>query len=212
MKTQTLEAAVTATDWRARIVQIETQIAVENHAITIAKQHREQHALASALNEPNAVAAIETARADQYTSEQRVADLSIALPEARSRLAAAERAATAARRELAKLHGEKLMRQRVEAAAKMDIAFAAAASAYENFERLGKELQSLPDLGIAVSGNMSHYEAITGFSRIAASLPVFFRKLFPTTWTNEATRMPLAQSEQVFWRLPPERPEAKAAA
>jgi hypothetical protein len=59
---------------------------------------------------------------------------------------------------------------------------------------------------------MSFYEGATGFRRIAASLPLFFLKLFPGTWTNEAARTPLAQSEAHFWQLPPvETPTSKAA-
>jgi hypothetical protein len=105
------------------------------------------------------------------------------------------------------LHGQKLMRQRVAAAARMDAAFAECAAAYAEFERLGRELQSFPDLNIAASGNMSHWETVTGYRRIAAALPAFFVKQFPTTWTNEDARQSLAASEEKFWQLPPEQTE-----
>jgi hypothetical protein len=61
------------------------------------------------------------------------------------------------------------------------------------------------------SGNMSHWETVTGYRRIAAALPGFLAKLFsPTTYANEDARMSLAQSETNFWQLPPEQ-SAKAA-
>jgi hypothetical protein len=205
------DTAAIVSDWRTKLAQLETKLATENHAITIAKQHRQQHALASTLGDQNAVAAIKKARSEQHEAEQRAADLSIALPEARLRLAAAETAAESARHELAKLHGEKIMRARVAAAARMDAAFAESAAAYSDFERLGRELQSFPDLNLAVSGNMSFYEGATGFRRIAASLPLFFLKLFPTTWSNSDARQSLAKSELDFWQLPPEPEKAKAA-
>jgi hypothetical protein len=94
----------------------------------------------------------------------------------------------------------------------MDTALAESAAAYADFERLGRELQSFPDLNFAVSGNMSQWETVTVFRRIAAALPIFFVKLFPSTATNEAARRPLAESEAHFWQLPPEKhSDAKAA-
>jgi hypothetical protein len=104
------------------------------------------------------------------------------------------------------------MRSRFRAAARMDGAFAEAAAAYADFERLGRELQSFPDLNFGSSGNMSYWESVTGFRRIAASLPIFIQKLFPTTWTIEGARESLAASEEKFWQLPPEKHSDKAAA
>ncbi len=68
------------------------------------------------------------------------------------------------------------------------------------------------DLNIAVSGNLSHWETVTGYRRIAAALPAFFVKLFPTTWSNSDARRPLAESEAHFWQLPPEQLDKKAKA
>jgi hypothetical protein len=135
MKTQTFEDVVAATaatvaDWRTKITSIQTQIAAENHTIAIAKQHRERHALSSTLGDSHAIAAIEKARADQYGGEQRLADLSIALPEAQAKLAAAERAATAARHELAMLRAESKKRARIAAAGRLDEALSACAAGF----------------------------------------------------------------------------------
>jgi prophage DNA circulation protein len=211
LEKQVAETAAVVAGWKNTIAKIETQFNIANLALLNAKKNRETHALKAAMSDAAALAAVKHARSEQHTAEQTIGDLKIALPEAEAHLAAAEKAAESARHELAKLHGEKIMRARVAAAARMDAGFFECAAAYSDFERLGRELQSFPDLNIAVSGNMSHWETVTGFRRIAAALPTFFMKLFPTTWTNEDARQSLAASEEKFWQLPPEQPEAKAA-
>jgi hypothetical protein len=140
------------------------------------------------MHDAHAASEVENARSVQAAAEQTIEDLAVALPAAEAELARAEKAAESARHELAKLHGEKLMRARVVAAARMDAAFAESAAAYEDFSRLGRELQNFPDLNIGVSGNISHWESVTGYRRIAAALPAFFTKLFPGTFTIEGAR------------------------
>jgi hypothetical protein len=199
--------------WKKTIADIETQFNVANLALARAKKTREAHALKAARGDAAAIAAVKHARDAQRDAEQTIEDLRVALPEAEAQLANAERAAASARHELAMLHGEKMMRARVKAAERLDVALGEAAAAYADFERLGRELQSFPDLNIAVSGNMSHWETVTGHRRIAAALPGFLAKLFsPTTYANEDARMSLAQSETNFWQLPPEQPEKSTRA
>src|ERR1019366_8168551 len=162
LEKQVAETAAVVAGWKNTIAKIETQFNITNLALLNAKKNREAHALKAAMSDAAAIAAVKHARSEQHTAEQTIGDLKIALPEAEAQLAAAEKAAASAKHELAKLHGAKLMRQRVAAAGKMDAAFAEAASAYADFARLGRELQAFPDLGIAVSGNMSHWETVTG--------------------------------------------------
>jgi hypothetical protein len=211
LEEQVSETAAVIVEWRGTIAKIETEFNIATLARDNAKRAREKHALGAAMQDASATAEIKHARAAQTAAEETISDLGIALPEAEQQLAAAEKAAASARHALAMHHGEKLMRQRVEAAARMDAAFAESAAAYSEFERLGRELQSFPDLNIALSGNMSHWETVTGYRRIAAALPLFFLKLFPQSFSNEAPRTPIAKSEADFWQLPPEQPEAKAA-
>lgn len=211
LEEQVSKTAAAVVEWKGTIAKIETEFNVANRTVVNAKKTRQAHALGAATGDSSAIAAIKHARSEQHTAEQTIADLGIALPEAEAQLANAERAAASARHELAMLQAEKLMRQRVAAAARMDAAFAESAAAYSEFEALGRELQSFPDLNIAVSGNMSHWESATGYRRIASALPVFFLKLFPQNFTNDAPRTPLAQSEAQFWQLPFEQPETKAA-
>ena len=204
------ETAAVVVDWRGKIAQIETQISIAQHTLANAEKHRQEHALNASFGDAVAVSEIKR-EADANGAQNTLHDLNLALPEAREQLAIAEKSAAAARHQLAKLQGEKIMRSRVAAAAKMDSAFAECAAAYEQFERLGCELQSFPDLNLAVNGTMSHYEGATGLRRIAGAMPLFFTKLFPGQWTSESKRVPLAQSESEFWNLPAEHHSAKAA-
>jgi hypothetical protein len=211
LEKQITETAAVVTDWKGSIAKMEHQLGVAGEALAKAKKHREVHALKASLGDATAITAVKHARAEQHTAEQDIDDLKIALPEAEAQLAEAEKSATQARQALAKHHAQKIMRSRVEAAARMDGAFAEATAAYADFERLGRELQSFPDLNFGSSGNTSYWENIAGFRRIAAALPTFFVKLFPPSWKNEDARRPLAEAEAHFWQLPPETGAAKAA-
>jgi hypothetical protein len=195
---KTLEDAVAATaataaDCLTKITKIEAQIAAEKHASMIARKVVEQHIFASSLGQAHAIAIVEKAKARQSDADQRVADLSNQRwPAARLELEAAERAAERARRALAKPHVDALKRQRVKAAARMDSAFAEAASAYSDFERLGLELLSY-DRGD--SGMTSRSEAYVGLRRIFAALPECIKSL-PAHSTKF---LPLAESERQFF-------------
>jgi hypothetical protein len=211
LEKQVADAAEVVREWTNSVARIETELNTANLALMRAKKQRETHALKAAQADAAALAAVKNARQDQHSAEQTIEDLQIALPEAQAHLTEAEKAATAARAALAMFNAEKIMRVRVQAAARMDDALAQASAAYADFERLGRELQSFPDLNFGSSGNMSHWESVAGFRRIAAALPPFFLKLFPSTWSIEGARESLAESEQKFWQLPPENSAAKAA-
>jgi hypothetical protein len=201
---QKLQDAVTATastvsDWRSKIASLESQAAELNGVVAKAIASREDKALPALLGNSNAKFAISTARTAQQAAEEDLRDISHALPQLDNAL----RDAAAARRALALVQAGKLMRQRVAAAAMIDQGNAMSASGYSDFERLGKELQNFPDLDIGHGGSLSHHENVTGYRRIAASLPPFFLKLFPGIWNSDPRRS-LAESEAAFWQLPPE--------
>jgi hypothetical protein len=206
------KTSATAAGWVAKVKALEIQVADWTHAVTTATSLREQHALAAALGEAHAIVAIKKARAEQHDAEQHLADLSmIALPAAMAHLASAEKAATSARHELAKLIATQIMRARVAAAAQMDEAFAVCAAAFGEYERLGQELQSFPDLNLAQGGGMARWEDAAGLKRIAAAVPICLTKLPSWTWTDPSKRVALAVSEADFWSLQPKQPEKKAA-
>jgi hypothetical protein len=214
---KTLEDAVAATaatvaDWRTKIAKIDAQIAAENHAITIATKQREEHALAATLGDAVAITEIRKARSSQHESEQRAADLSIALPAAKNQLAAAEKVAAAARAELAKFHVEKLQRERIDVAGEIDEVTRNFARLYRKYEELGGQIINMPDALPPNMHGITNHEAALGARRVRASLPAFFWKLFPGSLHDEMKTENLATSETRFWNLPPESPEkAKAA-
>jgi chromosome segregation ATPase len=206
MKTQTLEDAVaktaaTVTDWRTKIAKIEAQIAAENHAITIAKQHRERHTLDSTLGDSHAIAAIKKARSEQHEAEQRLADLEFALPAARLRIVEAEGEAKIARSNLAKFEAEILQRERVDVAGELDKAIAEFARLYGRYEKLGREIVSMPDiLGQNLFGMVNH-EGAVGARRVRAAMPAFVQTLYPGAHHDEMKKEPLATSEASYWNL-----------
>jgi chromosome segregation ATPase len=205
------ETASIVAEWKSTVAKIETEFNVATLARDNAQKVRSTHALAAAMQDANAVAEIKHARSADAAAAATLADLAVAIPAAREKLADAEKAAAAARHELAKYQAEKIMRERVAAAARMDKAFADLADAYIIYESLGRQLQSYPDLN-SPHGGMAQYEGSVGFKRIAAAVPTFLLKLFPANWTNEAVRQPLAESEAHFWQLPSEKPSDKEAA
>jgi chromosome segregation ATPase len=155
LEKQVEETAAAAVDWKNTIAKIETELNVATLARDNAQKVRSTHALAAAMQDAHAVAEIKHARSAEASATATIADLAVALPAAREKLAEAERAAADARSELARLQAEKIMRARVQAAARMDGALAEAAAAYVDFERLGRELQSFPYLNFASS--ISHW-------------------------------------------------------
>ena len=206
------ETAAVVTDWKNSIASIETQFNTANLALMRAKKEREIHALKAAMGDAGAIAAIKAARDAQRDAESTIEDLKvIALPAAEEQLAAAERAATAAGRQLAKFEAEVLMKQRVEVAAQLDKVIADFASLYARYAELGTQIVSMDVLPRTVHGT-SDYESAIGARRVRASLPAFFWKLFPGAIHDEMKTENLATSESRFWNLPPEHDEKSKAA
>jgi hypothetical protein len=213
MKTQTLEedavaaTAATVADWRAKLAEIEEQIAAEKDAIAIAKQERERHTFAAQLADTRAIVAVEEAKAKQSEAEQRLADLvNQRWPAAWQSLAEAERLATNARREARRPHAEAQKRQCVIIGARIDKRYAENTADFELLQRIKLELQA-DDTGD--SAMVSRGEAFVGLSRHYAALPAYIRSL-PANPT--AKFIPLAVSEAQFLGVPPvETTTTKAA-
>jgi hypothetical protein len=193
----------------AKIKALEGQAADWTQTVATATADRERLALAALTGDAGAAATVKKAVTQQQEGEQHLETISFALPAARQELAAAERAAAAARRELAMHLAQGMMRSRIAAGARMDAGFAAIAEAYLEYESLGKQLQSFPDLDLA-QGGMARWEDTTGLKRISAALPAFFKALPAWTLSHPAKFVPLAVSEAGFWSLPPPE-KAKAA-
>jgi hypothetical protein len=199
-------AALVVAEQRA-IASLDAQLNAANLALAKAKQQGEIHRAKASTGDPAAIDTVKRALDAQHAAESALEEIRrVAMPKAFSQLAAAEQAATNARRALARPHVEALKRQRVEAAARMDAAFAESAAAYADFERLGLELLQY-DLGD--SGMVSRGEDYRGLRRMYSALPAFMRSL-PANPT--AKFIPLAESERQFLGLPPEQPDEKVKA
>jgi chromosome segregation ATPase len=212
-----LEEAIAATaaavaDWRAKITQIETQIAAAHTVITTSEAERKRYALAASQSETKAVAVIGKARAQQATAENDIKDLGHALAEARAMLLEAEAEAKKSRQNMTKFKLQTLQRQRVQAAAKIDAIVADFVPAFAEYERLGKEIISLPDqLQPNIHGMVDHMGP-AGMRRVAAAMPAVFLKFYPGAQRDEQTKpMPLARAEEIYWGLAPIDSETKAA-
>jgi hypothetical protein len=105
-----------------------------------AKKTRSDHTLAAAMQDANAVAEIKHARSAEAAAAATLADLSVAIPAAREKLADVERDAAAARSAVAKLISEQTMRKRIGVAGKIDSAIADLTKLLVEFEGLARKL------------------------------------------------------------------------
>jgi hypothetical protein len=185
--------------------------AVDAISEPVATKAREESALAAALGESVAVAAVKKARADQHEAEQHLAELSaIALPAAREHLASAEREAAAARNAIAKVRAEEEMRKRIATASEFDAVVAEFARVFAEFLKQGRNIIDMPDALPRNMHGMTNFDEVIGLRRVAAALPPFVQKLFPGSPYDEIKKEPLATSEARYWNLPAAE-EVKAA-
>jgi chromosome segregation ATPase len=204
--------AATVDSWSGKIRTIETQIAAAHAVIATSEAERKKCALQASLGEQKALTEIGKARAQQATAENDIKDLGHALAEARAMLLEAEGEATKARQNMTKFKVQNLQRKRVEAAAKIDAVISEFTLAFNEFEKLGQEIVSLPDqLQPNIHGMIDH-QGPAGMRRVAAALPPVFLKFYPGAQRDEQTkRMPLAKAEEIYWGLAPIDSETKAA-
>lgn len=211
LERQVEETSAVVTECKNTIGGIETQFQTANLAKANAKKSRETHALRASMGDAAAIAAAKHARDAQRDAESTIDDLRVALPAAEEQLVAAEKAAASARHALAKLQAEKLMRQRIDVAGKLDAAISEFARLYSEFEKLGHDIVNMPDALPKNLHGMSNVEGALGARRVRASLPAFFWKLFPGAIHDEMKTENLATSESRFWNLPEQPEKAKAA-
>ena len=98
------------------IAEIVSQRDAANRAIAAAQIVREQHALAAATGDENAVAAVKRARAEKRDADAVLEDLAIAQPRAEQQLAAARKSVERAQHALGRHEAEGLMRKRLKTA------------------------------------------------------------------------------------------------
>jgi hypothetical protein len=211
LEKQVTEAEAKVADWQEKVKALQQQIAESTQVVAVATREREQHALTASLGNHAAIAAIKTARSNQHEAEQRLADLVVALPAAQAQLAEAERGATGARRAIAKVMAEKLMKKRVEVSGQIDSVIADLLTPLlDEYEKLGGEIVNMPDVVSRSIFGVASNEAALSLRRLRAALPKIFDRIFPNAQYDEMKKAPLEKSEAEYWNLPP-ADEVKAA-
>ena len=193
------ETAKTVESWLLNIKAIETQIASAHSRLEKSEAQRKRFALDASLKNPDAIAGIAKARAEQSAAEGDQADLSHALSQAKAMLIEAEREAKIARNNLGRFMAEVLMKKRIEVAGQLDAAISDFARVFAQYEELGATILNMPD---AMSHNvhgMSNHEGAVGARRVAAALPAFFLRFFPNSLHDEQKKESLAVTEARFW-------------
>jgi hypothetical protein len=204
------QAAAAVTEWSTKIRKLREDISIAEAALADSTRLRQQHVLDAALGDDGAKSRLaEVLNADR-DADRHFSDLQLALPAAEAKLREAEAAHRTAEAEWRKAEVNRLARERCEAAAAIDQAFADFSKAWATFESLGHDLL---DLASQAPGANALYlaETVDGVGRLVASLPripfLAFKEKYP--FMAVSTSKSLAASEAAYWRLPAD--EAKAA-
>ncbi len=202
------DSARVVSDWKTNQAKIQTAIADANARLAKAEAHRARFVLDANLGKPDAIEEVAKARAEHAAALGDLANLGQALGDAKARLGEAEREAANSRNQLARFEAERLIRKRVEVAARIDAISADLASAFGEFENLGKEIMSRPT-HIMHHGMVTACESAVGLARVASALPAFVKTL---RFDHGMKPEKLEVAEAKFWNLPPEQPAEEKAA
>jgi hypothetical protein len=115
--------------------------------------------------------------------------------------AAAIKAETSARHELARFEAGFLARERVKAAARIDTLISELSAALTDFDKLGHQIGNMPGLlptNPHMSG-ISRIEEIRGDQRVRSALPKVWLRFFPGALHSERAQMTLEASEIQIW-------------
>ena len=205
------DTAAVVQAWGSAISRLEAELNTANLAVMRAKKQRETHALKAAMSDEAALAAVKQARIEQQSAEATIGDIEISLPQARAELASAEREAAGARRAVARVMAEQLMKKRIEVSGRIDSVIADLLTPLlDEYEKLGGEIVNMPDVVSRSIFGVASNETALGLRRVRAALPKIFDRIFPNAQYDEMRKGPLEKSEAEHWNLPPVD-EAKAA-
>jgi hypothetical protein len=198
-----LEAAAAAvTEWIANIRTINEKIAAAEAGFVESQKRRQENILAAALGDHDARARLDHVLEDDLRAERELGTLRSSLPIAEAALANAQRAQKSAEAEWRRSEVVRLARDRVEAAAAIDQAFAEFSAAWQRYSDLGRELFIVSDDN---PNQIYLAEHLDGLLRLSAALPhqPFFDLRHRHSFAQIGGGAPLAVSEAAFWRLPP---------
>ena len=206
------DTAAVVQAWGSAISRLEAELNTANLAVMRAKKQRETHALKAAMSDEAALAAVKQARIEQQSAEATIGDIEISLPQARAELASAEREAAGARRAVARVMAEQLMKKRIEVSGRIDSVIADLLTPLlDEYEKLGGEIVNMPDVVSRSIFGVASNETALGLRRVRAALPKIFDRIFPNAQYDEMRKGPLEKSEAEHWNLPPVDEASKAA-
>jgi hypothetical protein len=206
------DTAAVVQAWGSAISRLEAELNTANLAVMRAKKQRETHALKAAMSDEAALAAVKQARIEQQSAEATIGDIEISLPQARAELASAEREAAGARRAVARVMAEQLMKKRIEVSGRIDSVIADLLTPLlDEYEKLGGEIVNMPDVVSRSIFGVASNETALGLRRVRAALPKIFDRIFPNAQYDEMKKAPLEKSEAEHWNLPPVDEASKAA-
>jgi hypothetical protein len=196
------KAAAEVTMWRERVQKINADIVEAEGVVAASEGRRKEYALAASLGDDAARKHLDHVLQDDIRAHRDLENICLALPLAEAELRTAENAQRAAESEIRRAEKNRLARERVAAADKIDAALAAFSSAWVEYEQLGRELYSA---SVDRQDQIYLAEHFDGLLRLAASLPPepFYSLRWRHSFANIGGGAPLAVSEAAFWRLPP---------
>jgi len=198
------DTAAVVQAWGSAISRLEAELNTANLAVMRAKKQRETHALKAAMSDEAALAAVKQARIEQQSAEATIGDIEISLPQARAELASAEREAAGARRAVARVMAEQLMKKRIEVSGRIDSVIADLLTPLlDEYEKLGGEIVNMPDVVSRSIFGVASNESALGLRRVRAALPKIFDRIYPNAQYDEMKKAPLEKSEAEHWNLPP---------
>jgi hypothetical protein len=202
-------AAASVTEWQGNVRTINEKIAKAAAVFAESQKIRQEHVLSAALGDNAARERLDHVLEEDRKAEREVEILRSSLRIAETELRNAENAHRAAEAEFRKAEVNRLARERVAAADKIDSALAAFSSAFAEYESIGQQLFSA---SVDRQDQIYLAEHFDGLLRLAAALPhePFYSIRWKHSFANIGGGVPLAVAEASFWRLPA-ADEAKAA-
>ena len=217
LKVQKVIAAKRAAEvGRARedVALVEGKIAAARQVLAGADKERQQHMVAAAKGDAEAITAIAEVRRKSIIAAEQVADYEAVLPGLKRRLADAEAAERSARLAILDAAAEADKQKLVEVSAEIDDHFAKLMDAIARRDALGADLldhhiEKLAARGYAIGSGI---EAARGDQRLLGAFPPrLIRRLLPNVILPD--HMPLADSDGDFWQVkPPTSDDSEAAA
>jgi len=187
--------------WRQKIATLEQEVADATAVVALSEAGQAKAARDEILGRGDRDG-LEAARQKLNASRNRLDDAKALLQAARDELSGYEHREGSAKAEVAMNRARAIMRDRCEAAREFDQAAAALEAAYNEFERLGRELLALGDVNLVPVGApaLGFVENLRGHARLDAALPACISRIIHMGIPRTSHRGSLEPSERQTWR------------